>query len=260
MCSINTRNARRAMTLVLNALALLTCAAAVAAVQSPGRVQVSDPRPLAAVLDELEKRHGRVVTYEDPVRTHASDIEDITATVSPERRRAQTVIVPKGGPFTFLYDPPGDDAGKSFPAVVERLLQQFNSASVDAQFRLLRAGAMLHVVPAASKDDSGVLRTAASPLDTTISIPDGARMGFEQLWAIRTALREAGVSRFSLGTVPVGALRKPTNGVVQKESARKAIMRVLDESPYKLSYRMFCDAGPSPTCALNVHPIPVQKQ
>jgi hypothetical protein len=63
-----------------------------------------------------------------------------------------------------------------------------------------------------------------------------------------------------LGIVPFGALHERLNGAVEGESARNAIVRVLDSSPYKLSYVLFCSPGAEPGCALSVHVIPVPTQ
>jgi hypothetical protein len=253
MRSIDWLEACRISTVAGSVMAL-TCLGA-AATQARARVQVSDPRPLAAVILELETRHGRVVTYEDPVRVHTTDIADITSTVPPARRARPTIVIPKGGHFTFEYDPPSDQSDNSTTGMLQTLVRQFNLTSADAQFRVMRTGETYHVLPAASRDISGVRRTSVSPLDTIISIPDGTRTGLEQLWEIRSALRESGFATFSLGIVPMTALRGHLDGVVRKESARNAIVRVLNSSQHKLSYAMNCDAGPTPTCVLNIHPL-----
>ncbi len=38
-------------------------------------------RPLAEVLEQLERRHGWVITYEDARYEHPDDIDDVTAIV-----------------------------------------------------------------------------------------------------------------------------------------------------------------------------------
>ena len=124
MKSIPSFKLRRVIQMLASGV-LVTSVVAAGEVQTIGRVQVVDPRPLAAVIAELEKRHGRVVTYEDPIRVHPSDIADITATVSRERRKGP-VLIPKGGAFTFSYDQPKDESDSSIAPMLNSLVEQYN--------------------------------------------------------------------------------------------------------------------------------------
>ena len=235
------------------AIALTT--ASVVATQTTARVRVSDARPLSAAIAELETRHGSVVTYEDPLRINSSDVADVTDTIPPERRTKPRILVARGGEFTFDYETPSDNSNASVMGMLQQLVQQYNRASADATFRVMRTSETFQILPEVSKDTVGNLQAAGLPLDTIISIPGGQRTAWEQLWAIRTALREAGFSRFSMGAAPMGALSQPANWAAHEGPARAAVVRVLESSPNKLSYRLNCSPGWNPTCVLNLHPL-----
>lgn len=238
------------------AVLVLTACLVAASHQAETRIQVTDGRPLAVVLAELEKRYGRVVTYEDPLRIHSSDVADITDTVPVERRRREKILMPKGMTFTFSYTSPSDASDRNIEAMLKNLLAQFNRASADAQFRLSRTRTIFHVAPSMSKTLKGILAKSTPMLDTRISVADAQRTGLDQLTAIRDALRAAGQPRFDIGVVPFAALKNLVSGGVRNEPAREAIVRVLDSSPYKISYVLYCDAGVDPMCLLSLHGIP----
>jgi hypothetical protein len=65
-------------------------------------IQVNSRRPLAAALTELEKRQGLAITYEDPVYSSPSDIQDVTP-ARANRLDAETrrILVPKKGSFVL---------------------------------------------------------------------------------------------------------------------------------------------------------------
>src|SRR3984893_19497801 len=50
---------------------------------SPNTLTVQDPRPVAAAIQELEKRYGWQITYEDPPYVHYSDLTDVSDTDWP---------------------------------------------------------------------------------------------------------------------------------------------------------------------------------
>lgn len=238
---------------------ILASVVAAAAQQATARVDVADPRPMWAVISEIQARHGRVITYEDPVRMHPSDISDIRNTPAAERRN-RPLVIPKGGAFTFLYAPPKDSSDGSIAEMLGSLMKQFNRITPDAQFRVAKTREIFHVLPAKRKDSQGVLQAEVSPLDTIISIPEGSRSGLEQLAAIRAALRASGHPRFGLGTISFGALHNPLDGGVQNEPARSALVRVLESSPYKVSYTLNCTPGVEDDCMLNVQALRARTQ
>lgn len=237
--------------------ALMLSTTGMAAQGATGRVQVDGYRPLSAAIDELEKRHGRAITYEDPFRESAGDMTDVTETFpSHQRVGNRRYYAPRGGAFTFTYAPGFDESDTGFERMLESLVAQYNRVGPDAKFRVSRTGKLFHVIPATRKAAHGVVESTQTPLDTRISIPAGRRSGVEQLVAIVEAVKAAGHWRFGLGTLPAQALKTAVSGAVDNKTAREAVAQVLESSPFQLDWIMFCDAGPDGRpCMLNIRPL-----
>lgn len=219
-------------------------------------IAVVEPRPLASVVEQLEKRFGWVVTYEDPSYVHESEIADVTAAVSRNPGSSKKVFVPLGGSFAFRYQlslPPQAQA----PAVLAALIEQYNGSQLAGRFRLLTTDRTYHVLPAMAKDDLAALRPYRSILDATISIPDGDRNALEMLEAILNAVKATGDTRLAMGTVPMGLLSRTTvQGGAKGEAARVVLLRTLQATNQKLSWQLFCHPGKTGPCALNIHVVP----
>lgn len=244
-------------------LLLFTLSAAVllgnSAVRAQGgatqRIQVNDPRPLSAVIDELRSSFGVAISYEELLRVSPADAKDITATIPADRRKGdQKYYIPRGGAFTFSYASPRDNSPATIEQILRGLVGQFNRVSLDAQFKLSRTGDTFCVVPVTRKASNGVVEAIGSVLDTVISIPDGKRTAMDQLAQISLALREAGHVNFGLGLVPFKALGYTLDGGVKGETARQALVRLLDGSPFKLDWVLLCGANDG-GCNLSLRPV-----
>ena len=88
------------------AVALACCIAGFPAkAQIPVHIRVSHPRPLEAALDQLEKKIGLPINYEDPPYECAAEIQDVTDKVQNAQQRAAhpntRILVPKAGTLAF---------------------------------------------------------------------------------------------------------------------------------------------------------------
>ena len=104
------RTPRRGVRKALGALVVAAVCWGSATAQSVRRedLLVDDPRPMAAALEELTRRYGTIITYEDPRYLYAADIKDVTREVSRNLDRfppgqAPKVLVPFGGRLDFKY-------------------------------------------------------------------------------------------------------------------------------------------------------------
>jgi hypothetical protein len=228
------------------------------AAQEGGRVSISvdEGRPLKAVVMELEQRFGWVVTYEDPAYLFPPEIKDDRHL----RRDGKDLprLVPRGGPFTFSYTLRSTDSpGSSQEALLRALLDQYHQTGYAGRFRLVRTGLVYHVVPAMTRDETGVLRPYGSILDREISLPDEEVNGMEWLESIKAAVHESGDQRLQLGTVPFrGLARVRVRIAAHDESVRSVLLRMFASVPPSLSWRLLC--GPqegSGTCSLNIHQV-----
>ena len=105
---------------------------------SPNTLTVQGERPVAKAIEELDKRYGWQITYEDPPYRHYSDITDVSDIDWPgvpvqsqsqlqlqqEPGAHRRTLVPKGGSLTFTLpsaDP--DELG-----AVEALVKSYNES------------------------------------------------------------------------------------------------------------------------------------
>jgi hypothetical protein len=134
-----------------------------AASASPNTITVQGGRPVAQAIQELEKRYGWRITYEDPPYSHYSDVsvvKDIRLPAVPVQSPSQlqslqgkSRLVPTGGSLTFTLpsaDP--DELG-----AVEALVKSYNSSRGGNAFAVVRGAGLLHVVPQQMTGSSGNL-------------------------------------------------------------------------------------------------------
>jgi hypothetical protein len=219
--------------------------------QWPPDIAVSDPRPLAAVLEELEKRHGWRITYEDPLYLFAADIEDVTDAVSRSSDRSRRVLIPRGGAFTFSYPPRLEPE-----AVLEALLEAYRWSGHPGPFRLRRAGDVFHVVPVMARNAEGTLEPYRSLLDVRITLPEVERDVLGTIQAMLQEVSSVTGRQVGLGRVPINLFHhtRVMTGA-NDEPARAVLQQALDATARPLSWRLLCDPGPGSFCMLNVHTV-----
>jgi hypothetical protein len=217
-------------------------------------INVNDPRPLASAIQELEKRYEWVITYEDPPYIYTGDIEDVTMTVRKDFDLTKRALVPRGGTFNFQYVVPATAGAPDEPAVLSRLLEAYHLSGYPGVFRVTRTGGVFHVVPSESRNRLGQFEPRVSLLNANISITGGERTALDMLQAVTDAVSRLGVARVLLGTVPLNLLTQiRVQGSASNESARAVLLRTLEATSRKVSWRLLCSPGPSPECGLNSH-------
>jgi hypothetical protein len=225
------------------------------------RLSIEDPRPLSEAIHMLEAKYGLVITYEDPRYTHPSEIVDVTEKVRRnlnkfELAKAPRVFVPKGGQLSFEYDDALARTGYQ-AALVQQLIDANLAIGNAGRFRVEQQGAVVHVIPIASKNERGQVVPQASVLDAVISLPKAQRGGLETLEAICVAISQVTRTRVALGSAPLSLfIRYRNDEGITRRPARDALAeffaKVQNEAP--LSWRLFY----SPTLkmyVLNVHEV-----
>src|ERR1700730_11306504 len=104
---------------------------------SPNTITVQDPRPVAKAIQELEKKYGWRITYEDPPYSQNSDITDVTdfpwpgvpvqslSQLQSLRRKSERnsrMLGPKGGSLSFTLA----SADPEKLGAVEALVKSYN--------------------------------------------------------------------------------------------------------------------------------------
>jgi hypothetical protein len=220
-------------------------------------ISVNNPRPLAEVLEELGKRYGWVVTYEDPSYLYASDVEDVTLSVRRDGRAEPRVLVPRGGSFNFQYPVLAASGGTPDErAVLAKLIADYNLSGHPGLFGLIRSGTAFHVVPLQTRNASGHFVPRGSLLDRNISIANVERSALDMLRAITDAVSNPEVARVVVGTVPLNSMiLTRVQGGAAGENARTVLLRTLEMVSPQLTWSLLCGPGPVPECALNVFSV-----
>lgn len=229
--------------------------------ENGGHISTESGRPLAEAIEILETKYGLVITYEDPRYTHPSEIVDVTEKVRRnlnkfELAKAPRVIVPKGAQLSFEYDEALARTGYQ-AALVQQLIDANFAIGNAGRFRVEQQGAVIHVIPIASKNAHGQVVPQASVLDAIISLPKAQRAGLETLEAICVAISQVTRMRVALGSAPLNLfLRYRNEEGITRRPARDALAdffaKVQNEAP--LSWQLFY----SPTLkiyVLNVHEV-----
>jgi hypothetical protein len=223
--------------------------------EAPNTITVNDPRPLAAAILALEKRHGWIVTYEDPPYEYATEVRDVTGAVRRDFDLSKTVLIPGGGLFVFT-DPAGIAPGDvDARAALGTMLDAYHTSGNPGTFRVIRQQSVFHVVPTSSLDAHGVATRRTSPLDARIQVRAGDASAFETLQAVLRLAGDASGTQLVVGTVPTNLLRQtvvpqPAANV----TARDALLRTFAATRQRLSWQLFCQPR-TVTCALNVHVV-----
>ena len=242
---------------LVSCVVLMLCASR-ASGQTASRldIAVDDPRPLAACIDEIERKFGWVVTYEDPAYLSASEINDVTASVRRDGKSYPRVLVPRGGPFTFSYALPTDGGSSADrAALLQALLSAYGANGNPGFFRVLTEGSSFHIVPTKVLNESGVLADYVPPLETLISLESGERTLVEVVQSIVAAVSSESGSKIMVGATPTNAMhvRVHVDGV--KQRARVLLAQYLAFAQRRISWRLFYDPGMK-LYVLNLHWVP----
>lgn len=237
---------------------ILICSALLLGGQDSSRsVTADDPRPLAKVIDTLERRHGWIITYEDPRFQHEQDVEDVTAAVGNMRSK-QRILIPKGLPFTFTYNAPTEEEGTlDSRTTILSLLATYGTTGNPGQFDLISTGDIHHVVPQAIRARDGGLQQQPSILDVLVTMAAQERTAEEAItFALRQVADQTGIPVL-LGTVPHNLLlQTKVETAVFEQSARQVLLKILSATGQRISWQLFFDPGLS-VYVFNARILPV---
>jgi hypothetical protein len=226
--------------------------------QPPVKLSVNDPRPVAEAVKQLQEKYGWIITYEDPRLVNESDLLDETDTeyrqAHPGGRRALT---PKGGRLEISYFVSSATGKPENPrALIQTLLNAHAESANPGRFELRQSGQIFHVIPSQVKDASGRWVHQASILDIPITFPEKERSVLETLETITAAISSATQMKVAIGTIPLNLfVRRRTTQSASIEPAREALIRTLESTNRRFSWRLLYDPGMK-MFALNVRSVP----
>lgn len=220
---------------------------------------ISDSRPIAKAVEELESRYGYVITYEDPVYTYADDVVDVTAQVNRYYGvgKQLPVVVPVGGAVTLRLPAGPAVSSDALEKLLGQLVQQQLTHGSGGHFQVRQAGGEFHIVPSEIRDRNGQWVSQRSILDVPISIPLQVRYMRPMLTAICDAVSAAAHVKVTLGTGAEIDNAIPSYSLAAtNEPARTVLIRALATISPKLSWALFYGPEPDNAYALNITYVP----
>ena len=193
---------------------------------SPNTLTVQGGRPVDKAIQELEKRYGWQITYEDPPYIHYSDITDVSDNDWPG--------VPVQSPSQLQL---ARESGAHHRTLVPK--------GASLTFTLPSAGAgLLHVVPRKARGLSGNLELVKPVLDTLITIEPRARTSYELLEEVLKKISVATNANVVIGVGSENMLDNTKTSIGGSgKTARSILEQWILEDGSSLSWRLFY--GPS---------------
>jgi hypothetical protein len=209
---------------------------AAAAAAFGASVVVSDPRPVAAAIEEIEKLSGRPITYEDPPILNKDYMMPMVEGGDPR------LLVPRGG-SSLRFTLPADASAEQKVAAAQSMVGTYNASHGAATFSVSQDG-LTHVVPRQTMDASGRLTPVTPVLGTRITVAAKPRSAMELLGEICQAVSRVSGQPVGIGTVPNNALLQQTIEIgANNEPAREVLEKLIMANRLTLSWRLLYDPG-----------------
>jgi hypothetical protein len=200
-------------------------------------IVVSDARPVAAAIEEIEKLSGRPITYEDPPFLNKDYMMPMVADTSGDPR----LLVPRGGSLRFTLPP--DASAEQKVAAAQSMVGNYNASHGAATFSVSQDG-LTHVVPRQTMDASGRLMPVTPVLDARITVAAKPRSAMELLGEICQAVSRVSGQPVGIGTVPTNALFQQTIEIgANNEPARQVLEKLIVANRLSLSWSLLYDPG-----------------
>lgn len=207
-------------------------------------LNVSDHRPLAAALDELERRAGAPINYEDPQYVLRSDLDDVATLAQKSELPGYQLLVPKKGTLHLslaTMDVHGKQADRLL--ALQALLGQYKDAGFPGRFTVVEHSGSIYVIPTAkrSKTGDGAEVDFSSVMETKITIPYERRRVIDTLDAIAQSLSMASGVKVSIGSAPLPLVQMVAFGAdgIPAREALSNLLSGLTSAP--TSYRLLYD-------------------
>jgi hypothetical protein len=210
---------------------------------SAASMTVDDPRPVAKAIEEIEKRSGKPITYEDPPYLYQGATVDVTGAVSRSNEGDGTrTLIPKGGSLTFTL-PAGSSADAEISAV-EEMVTNYNAGHGAATFSVWRGDNLIQVVPRLALGSSGQPEPVTRVLDSKVTLGAKPRTGLELLDEICHAVSARSGQPVEMGTVPANALSNQQIAIgADDEPARAVLEKLIVSNGAPMSWQLLYDPG-----------------
>jgi hypothetical protein len=201
-----------------------------------GIYRIFDPRPLARVVELIQRKFGVPVSYEEEVLQYSGDV--VYAADLPGNRELAArfpkwkgPLVPRMGSVD-LSIPTGEYLKKiTDPTVyIQEAIDSHEQNNNDGRFKVINLGSYgFSVVMDQMADKSGQIKTVEPVLDTLVSFPEKERTLGETIGLVSRAVAASGKTQFGGGGPGSEDFFERTHVKIgaQNEPARLVIARAL---------------------------------
>ena len=229
-----------------------------AAAQGLQDLAVQEPRPMMAIVDQLQAKFGIAINYEDPPFQNKTDIVDVTNQVQSQRQREANpnvrILIPRGGALSVALGTIRLGQIQDASVVLERASGLYEAASFPGKFQVSQTTICAFVEPLKVRLTAGEWTGVQSVLSVPISIVREKRTAADTLTAILAAVRKAGGARIDLAAVPmvefasinveIGGTTEPARNTLMTLFQQMSASLIPDGRPRTIfSYRLLFDPG-----------------
>jgi hypothetical protein len=242
---------------IITAVAALVLAGTVSKVRAQGElgraesgvrehvvVPIEGTRPLAKVADEVQRKYGVPVSYEDAEWVNRDDMMRAGDSLNPRNRNVKNLdmLVPASATLQLQMDV-DSKSRRPFAPIADTLTEmvgQHKGRRNPGEFKFVPVGNSdsYSIVPDRAKDVLGAMAAAKTPFDARISFPEKERNGQETLAVILEAITKTTGAKFIVFETP--DLAGTTRLGAQNEVARDVLAKALRETyVWKAYWRLF---------------------
>jgi hypothetical protein len=205
----------------------------------------------------VERRFGRVVTYEDVSHVASSDVVDITDQVAKGKPRTSRIYMPRRDSIHIAYTSKYATLDAQAGEALAQLLAVWNGgAAHSGKFRVERVVGGYHVIPVERKGLNETTEPYTSPLDTRITVAPAERDGLRTIAVLAQAIADGSRRRVYPSSVPFNRLARARVTIgAENQTARDVLWGALQTIDPALSWQLTCGVGEDAECGINIHLI-----
>jgi hypothetical protein len=217
------------------------------------RIVANTPRPLAQMLDALQKKYGWAVDYEDPQFLSKMDVIEIKETGKGPATSNLSQKLPAGGPFTIEFP----SSAVSEEKILQLAVDSYNRSDNPGRFELRSAkqGAFF-VVGIKARDTHDQIANQSAVFDELVTVANQQRNALDTVNLICQQIAAQRGIAVTLGVFPQRVLAAATVSVGgTKVAARDLLLQTLNLPRRSLYWRLLFDPN-SKGYFLDIHLVP----
>jgi hypothetical protein len=210
--------------------------------QTASVIEVSDHRPLAGALGDLQSVTGVAINYEDVPCQNPADLEDVSTSEQRLLNPGYRLFVPRKGHVEATVGRHVYGSMAETLVGVQALLESYRAAGLPGDFKVDQANGMLYVTATRVLNRAGFLQDVQSQMETIVSIPYSERRAIDCMAAITQAIEAKTGERIAVGTFPFLLAQKRVTCGADDDEARDLLATLLSQvSDTPASYNLLFD-------------------